>query len=177
MRIWLPSLSTLGSGRCGALESFPIPRPDLIAPPVLDLADHLLGQGVGDPVDEHHRLLGIRGAFHSVPRIGQPLVQSHPCGPLLEHGRGVEHPVHKVDFLCRPVAGGRFQVVDRPLRAVHVAGVPVQVLRQHRAPGQPLCHVGVGGNAPPQVGAGRHIVPLPKRNQRCLVPRIWVVIR
>ena len=49
----------------------------------------------------------------------------HPCGPLLEHERGVEDPIHKVDFLCRPVAGGRFQVVDGPLRAVHVAGVPV----------------------------------------------------
>ena len=58
-------------------------------PPVLDLAHHLLGQGVGDAVDERHGLLRIRGLVLGIPLINQPLVQRHPRGPLLEYGRSV----------------------------------------------------------------------------------------
>ncbi len=85
--------------------------------------------------------------------VGQPLVQRHSFGSLLEHSRGVQHLVHKVDFLCCPDAGGRFWVVDCPFRAAQVTGMPVQDFRQRCAPGQ--SHASRGWRQCPAAGRCR----------------------
>ena len=64
-------------------------------------------------------------AFQHLARKSSP--QRHHLGAFLQHGRCIEQPVNKADLLRRPVTGGGVEVVNRPFRAMHIAGVPVQV--------------------------------------------------
>ena len=54
-------------------------------------------------------------------------MERYHLSAILQHGRCIEHPVDKVDLLRSPVKGGVVEVVHRPFRAMHIAGVPVQV--------------------------------------------------
>lgn len=82
----------------------------------------------------------------------------------------LNNPVNKIDLLRCPVAHGRTQVVGRPVRAIAVAGMPIQVLANLGAAGEPFCNVGVGRNAPAHISAGAYKIPLTKSNLARLVP-------
>lgn len=94
----------------------------------------------------------------------------HQVGTLAQYRLRVKHPVNKVDFLWRPVAQERAQLVGRPVLNIAVAGIPVQVLVDRCAAGEPFSNLGVGRNASAHIGAGAHKIPRPKRNLACLEP-------